>query len=200
MEIDFCCDQGKCCGKKRYPKKSETKSRSISEYFSIYAGPEYVIAGRQAVLQCIIMTCFLFGPGIPILFIFGLVSIVLIYLFEKKTLTRQCRLPANFDAKMNKKMVSSLLYAPILYSAIGYWMYSNPSMQSQNILSIHLSRSITPVQRKFSDLFIVTPASLYLVLFVICVLAKIDYHTKWSDKNIFHDSKLKKKFQQIKED
>jgi len=46
LDIDFCCDQGKCCGKKRYPKKNETKSKTISEYFSIYAGPEYVLAGR----------------------------------------------------------------------------------------------------------------------------------------------------------
>jgi len=100
---------------------------------------------------------------------------------------------------MNKRMISSLLYAPILYSGIGYWMYSNPSMQSQNILPIEKARSIVPVQRQFTDIFIITPGTIYLVLFVIAVLAKIDYHTKWSDKNIFHNSILKKNFAKLKE-
>lgn len=36
-------DQGKCCGKKRYPKAHETKCRTINEYWETYVGPEYVI-------------------------------------------------------------------------------------------------------------------------------------------------------------
>jgi len=100
---------------------------------------------------------------------------------------------------MNKNMVSSLLYAPILYSAIGFWMYSNPSMQTQNILPIEKARSIVPVQRQFSDIFNVTPATIYLILFVITVLAKIDYHTKWSEKNIFKNTGLKKSFDKLKD-
>ena len=41
--ITMCLDQGKCCGKKRYPPANETKCRTISEYWETYVGPEYVI-------------------------------------------------------------------------------------------------------------------------------------------------------------
>lgn len=43
FSITMCCDQGKCCRKKRYPLAHETKCRTISEYWDTYVGPEYVI-------------------------------------------------------------------------------------------------------------------------------------------------------------
>jgi len=86
--IEIAIDQRKMLKKERYPLGSQTQCRTIAEYFELYSGPEYLVESKQAILLNIVMTCFLFGPGIPILFIFALFSISFMYFFEYRTLAR----------------------------------------------------------------------------------------------------------------
>lgn len=86
--IEMAIDQKKLFKKERYPLGHQTQCRTISEYFELYSGPEYLIESKQAILLNIVMTCFLFGPGIPILFIFALFSLSFMYIFEYRTLAR----------------------------------------------------------------------------------------------------------------
>lgn len=124
--ITRCLDQGKCCGKQRYPAHDATKCRTICEYWETYAGPEYVIENNQAAMMNFILTCFMYGAGVPMLFPISLLCLIVLYLFEKKMIARQVRIPPNFDPQMNEDIVSVFLIGPIIYSAMGYWMYSNP--------------------------------------------------------------------------
>ena len=71
------------------------------------------------------MVCFMFGPGIPILFPIGLLALTMMYVVERYKLAVYYRLPPNFSVELNKQCINVLTWAPILYSSIGFWMYSN---------------------------------------------------------------------------
>lgn len=138
-----------------------------------------------------ILTCFMYGAGVPLLFPIALICLVILYIFEKKMITRQVRLPANFDANMNDQMISVFLVGPILYSAIGYWMYSVPAIMSNDILPIGHIQGKNDTHHKLIDaLTTITPATPYLIMFILSVLAKLDHHYKFSKRNIFQGSKL----------
>lgn len=96
----------------------------------------------------------MFGSGIPILFPIALICLVILYIFEKKMITRLVTIPANYDPKMNKDMVSTFLYGPILYAAIGFWMYSVPSLMSNDVQPIsHLTSKTHTHHRIINSLF-----------------------------------------------
>ena len=112
----------------------------MGEYWDKYVGPEYVIENAQANLLNFTMTCFLFGAGLPVLFPVTLLCLIVLYVFEKKTIARLARLPKNFNPKMNDEIVSTFLIGPILYSAIGYWMYSNQQVVGNKIIALEYVR------------------------------------------------------------
>jgi len=86
-------------------------------------------------------------------------------------------------------MVSVLLNGPILYAAFGYWMYSNPQIMFNEVEPIYNAHDVTPVKRQFGDIFTkLTPGTLYLVLLVIAIFAKVDHHIKLTEKYIFGES------------
>ena len=61
---------------KQLPNK--TRSETVSQYFELYAGPDYEIHFKYAEIENITCLCCVFGPGIPMLFPIGLVCIVFI--------------------------------------------------------------------------------------------------------------------------
>lgn len=67
----------------------------------------------------------MFGPGIPVLFIIGFLAINVLYLVERYSLAYYNRAPPKFDSSLNKVIVRDLHWPPLLYSAFGFWMYSN---------------------------------------------------------------------------
>ena len=87
---------------------------------------------------------------------------------------------------MIESIIQVLLSGPILYSAIGYWMYSNSALlNSKEVQPISNFWDRRTTQHHVSDAFTeITPATPFLILFVIAVIAKIDHHTKFSKQFI----------------
>lgn len=143
------------------------------------------------------MTCAIFGNGMPALIPITFLTIVLNFLYEKKMLARQCRLPPNYDPHTNKYLTSSFLYAPIIYSAIGFWMYSNVQLQNNVVTPKHTIHSVEHCKHNIIDSVTnISPATPYLILLVISILAKIDYHYNLFDKVV--NAKIQKKLVELK--
>jgi hypothetical protein len=68
---------------------------------------------------------FTFGAGIPILFPIALASYTVVYFMERLLLARSYRQPPMFDESLNRTAIKLLLFAPILYLTVGYWMMDN---------------------------------------------------------------------------
>ena len=69
----------------------KTNTRTISEYFELYAGPEFEVYSKYSDLETTCCICFLFGPGIPVLFPLGLMSITVVYILDKYGLAKLYR-------------------------------------------------------------------------------------------------------------
>lgn len=133
-----------------------------------------------------ITTCFLFGAGVPLLFPVAFLCLIILYIFEKKTVCKQVRKPADYDPNMNDNLMKILLNGPILYSAFGYWMYSNPSLTTSKQMEPvqHIWEPMKP-QHHILDAFTeVTPATPFLVLLLIAIFAKLDHHFKLTKKYV----------------
>ena len=67
----------------------------------------------------------MYGPGIPVLFPIGLVALSILYLVERYAVAKYYRMPSNFQDYLNRSCLDAVMWAPFLYSGIGFWMYSN---------------------------------------------------------------------------
>ncbi len=67
----------------------------------------------------------MFGAGIPILFPIALASFITLYIVERLLVAYSYQRPPMFDDSLNQKTIRILMYAPLLYCSVGYWMLSN---------------------------------------------------------------------------
>ena len=82
------CDQNTWSpfGIEEFPKV--TKCNSVSQYYNLYVGPEYKIHYKLASIQNIVAITFMFGAGMPFLFIIGAFSFVILLTVERYTIAK----------------------------------------------------------------------------------------------------------------
>ena len=67
----------------------------------------------------------MFGPGMPMLFPFGLLAFVILYVCERVSLAKYYRMPANIDDSLNFRCISDILWTPCFYAGMGFWLFTN---------------------------------------------------------------------------
>ena len=97
----------------------------MTNYFELYAGPGYGIQAKYSFINKICFICFMFGPGIPILFPIGLAALSITYCTDRYAIAKHYRMPPNFDDQLNYICIRDLLWSPFLYCGIGFWMFTN---------------------------------------------------------------------------
>lgn len=120
--------KGCCIYKDKNFSEKKTKCKLKQEYIDLYSGPEYFIHYRYSFVLNIVFITFMFGAGLPILFILALVALVCFYCLERLLLAWYYKKPPMFDDKLNSLAIKILMIAPILYCAFGFWMYNNPQI------------------------------------------------------------------------
>ena len=105
------------------PKNTRCKTKL--EYCELYSGPPYYIHLSYAELIDICAQCFLFGPGIPIVFPIGLINLIIIYVIDKIALARLYTKPPRYSVDLTLTCIAFLTATPLLYCMFGFWMFSN---------------------------------------------------------------------------
>eukprot|EP00347_Sterkiella_histriomuscorum_P016370 403353449 len=103
----------------------KTKAQTIQQYVDKYSGPEYMIHYKYSSILNITFITFMFGAGMPILFPIAFASFITLYLMERLLVAYSYRQPPMFDETLNRLTVKILLFAPLLYCTVGYWMFNN---------------------------------------------------------------------------
>ena len=106
-------------------KNESTKKRSISDYIDLYAGPMYFIHYKYSYILNVVFITFMFGAGIPILFFQALAALIVLYICERLTLAYSCIPPPMFDQTLNRLAIKILMFAPLLYFSVGFWMFDS---------------------------------------------------------------------------
>lgn len=91
----------------------------------IHSGPEYLIHYKYSTIMNIVFVTFMYGAGLPVLFPIALFSLIVLYTIERLLVAYSYKQPPMYDDKLNKSTINMLMFAPILYCAFGYWMFSN---------------------------------------------------------------------------
>ena len=116
-------DQGKLCCARHYSAK--TKKKTILDYVNLYEGPIFDIEYQYAQLYIICLLSFLFGPLMPLVFVYGLIGLAILYITLKLRLAYSVKMFPAFDQKMNRVIMFSLYYLPLAYTVVAAWLYSN---------------------------------------------------------------------------
>jgi hypothetical protein len=128
----------------------------------------------------IVTITFMFGAGIPILFPIGLVALLIEYWVERFAMAYYYRMPPNFDDDLNYIMISNLLWAPLIYAGIGFWMYTNCQMFDNIVIPIeyidHIVLSGHTIGNSITN---IKPGWPFLILFLVMILFRIMEYFGW---------------------
>ena len=118
--------------------------------------------------------CFLFGPGIPILFPIGLVCLCINYFVDRHSIARLNRRPSNLREEILQVNLNDLLYSPIFYTGFGFWMYGNRQIFENYVKPIDsLYNPVRYDHKILNSLTYIHVGTPFLILFIISVLMKI---------------------------
>lgn len=85
-----------CC---RRTKK--TKCTTIQQYVNLYAGPQHVMHFKYATIASTVLTTFLYGMALPILFPIAMLTFINIYVVEKILLAYWYQAPPSYGPELN---------------------------------------------------------------------------------------------------
>jgi hypothetical protein len=79
---------------------NKTKCQTITEYEELYSGMEFNLHYRYANLSNITFICFIFGPGMPVMFPLGLCAFIVMFVLDKIMLAKFSRRPPDISLRM----------------------------------------------------------------------------------------------------
>ena len=108
---------------------SETSnSKSLQQYINVWSGPQFYIHYKYSSIMNITFITFMFGAGLPILFVYASLSLLVLYCLENYMLYYVYKIPPAYDEKLNNHVLQKLAWAPFFLLAFGYWMLSSPQL------------------------------------------------------------------------
>ena len=116
----------------------------------------------------VVYVTFLFGAGLPILFPIAYVSLLGFYITEKLCMAYSNRIPPMFTAEANQATMKILMGAPILYFAVGAWMFSNQQIFKNTVVVNDTSDLFANSDHTFTQFFTqITPGTVYFIFFAV---------------------------------
>lgn len=110
-------------------------------YKKLYEGPEFDIDYQYAQIWVLCMMAFLFGPLLPIMFLYGLLGFVVLYATNRIRVAYSVRRIPDYGDRMNKCMMYSLMiFPPMAYITVSAWLYSNQQV-FENVVKPNKSHS-----------------------------------------------------------
>jgi len=119
-------DRGYKCVMKE--DKYNTKTTSIMSYIDLYAGPEFLMHFKYSAILNIVFVTFMYGLGLPLLFVYAVVALTILWVSEKLLFFYSYRLPPMYDAGLGRSVISKMRAAPIFMMVFGYWFFSSKQL------------------------------------------------------------------------
>lgn len=134
----------------------------------IYAGPTFSLNYKYSYIMVVVYVTFLFGAGLPILFPIAYVSLLGFYVTEKLCMAYSNRIPPMFTTEANQATMKILLGAPMLYFAVGAWMFSNQQIFENSVVVNDTSDLFPNSDHTFAQFFTqITPGTVYFCFFAM---------------------------------
>lgn len=105
--------------------KYTTKATSIMRYVDLYAGPEFQMHFKYSAIMNITFVTFMYGLALPLLFVYAVLAISILWFSEQLFFLYSYRLPPMYDETLGKSVISKLKVAPVFMMFFGYWFFSS---------------------------------------------------------------------------
>jgi hypothetical protein len=139
-----CCDTG-CDGDKK------TKTQTKQEYFKLHIGPDFMVEGRYAQISTTLFVALMYSSGMPILYLCIFFFLLLTYWIDKILFLRYYRIPPQFDNFISNIFLNTVLFAILVHTLFGIWIYGNPYFLVDSSSSSSLD-VVGQYLRKFIDI------------------------------------------------
>jgi hypothetical protein len=96
-------DRGFKCGEN---KENPTKTKSIMQYVDLYAGPEFLMHFKYSAMLNIVFVTMMYGIALPILFLYAILGLTVLWVSEKLLFFYTYRLPPSYDASLAKHVIA----------------------------------------------------------------------------------------------
>jgi len=106
-------------------KDHPTKTKSIMQYVDLYAGPEFLMHFKYSAMLNIVFVTMMYGIALPILFLYAILGLLVLWVSEKLLFFYTYRLPPSYDAALAKDVIAQMKYAPVVMMIFGYWFLSS---------------------------------------------------------------------------
>jgi len=134
--------------------KYNTKATSIMQYIDLYGGPEFLMHFKYSAILNITFVTFMYGLALPMLFVYALVAICILWFSEELMFYYSYRLPPMYDESLAKNVMQKMKTAPIFMLLFGYWFFSSNQLLQNNQLQPYKRQSDTPITgHTFADPF-----------------------------------------------
>jgi len=110
--------------------KVVTKRTTISAYLNYHQAPTFPIHFKYSFMMNIVFVSFMYGAGIPLLFVIALVSFALFYCVERLILVYVAEHTRSYEETLNESTIDFMMVAPLLFVGNGFWQYA--SIESLN--------------------------------------------------------------------
>lgn len=138
------------------------------DYYYSELGTAFYLDKNMNQLGCILMMAFFFGPGIPIMFPLATILIILNEIFMRYQLAYQFSKPFNYSNELNSIFIKFCDTLPMMYSLIGFWMYSNRQIYENKVVpKASLNGTVDHRHTIVYSLTNITPGTPFLYLLVV---------------------------------
>ena len=138
--VKRCVDQKTVCPTNKY----NTNAKTMPKFEELYSGPLFFVHYRLAFIVNIVWITFLFGPGMPILFLIALAGLIFTYVSERLRMAYSYTKPPMYDSRLTAHTLYYLRYAPIMYAVYGIWLFSNQQV-FRNTVSPIVNFNLYPI-------------------------------------------------------
>ena len=113
----------------------------------------------------------LFGPGMPMLFPLGLLAFIILYCCERLAIAKYYRLPPNIDDSLNYDCIQDILWTPIFYAGMGFWLFTNRQIFANDVIPIQYLHDVQRMNHEiFPSIMTLSPGTPLLYLMVIYIM------------------------------
>ena len=124
------------------PQLYKTHCTSALQYADLNSGAEHRLFEKYPRIVNIVMVSMMYSFGMPILYVIGIVSISVSYIFEKLIVVFYHRKPPMYDDTLNNLSVQLLKWGAFTYALMSYWMISNRQMFANVITPLEYQNDI----------------------------------------------------------
>lgn len=103
----------------------QTKAKTIQQYVNTYAGPAHLMHFKYATVLNTILTTFMYGLALPVMFPIAALTFINIYVVEKLCIAYWYQKPPMYGVELNKAALGFMSWSPLAYFMFGYWVMGN---------------------------------------------------------------------------